>query len=402
MEQVTPSVLITSVLNPAMRVFDVVMRTEYGTSYNSYVVIGSQGIALIDASHASFREDHCGKLERALAGRKPDYLVLNHTEPDHSGTVAALLERYPGLTVVASRAGALYLKNIVNREDLKVMTVSDGDRLNLGDRTLHFISAPLLHWPDTMFTWLPEERVVFTCDFLGAHFCEPQLFDSRIVYEAAYGASVKNYFDCIFSPFKPAVLKGLEKLEGLDAAYACTSHGPILTAGHWLERVKERYQKWAAEGVRDRLRIPLFYCSAYGNTERLASHVACGLVRSQPDAEVTCYDLVRHGLAGPGELVARLNDSDAFLIGSPTINRDALPVVWKLLADVDAVNIPKRPVALFGSYGWSGEALPHLAERLTSLRARVFEQQLKVAFTPTDADLAAAEDFGEAFGASLG
>jgi flavorubredoxin len=195
------------------------------------------------------------------------------------------------------------------------------------------------------------------------------------------------------------VLKGLEKLEGLDAAYVCTSHGPILTKGHELEHTKARYREWATEAPRERRRIPLFYCSAYGNTARLATHVARGLLRSQPEAEIVRYDLVRHDLA---EMTARLNECDAFLVGSPTINRDALPVVWKLLAGIDAVTIPKRPVALFGSYGWSGEALPHLAERLASLKAMVFEQQLRVVFTPTETDLREAEALGEAFGASIG
>jgi flavorubredoxin len=399
MERVTPSVLITSVLNPNMRVFDVVMRTEYGTSYNSYMVKGAEKVALIDASHATFGGDYLEKVALALDGSVPDYLVMNHTEPDHSGTVAALLECYPDITIVISPAGAIYLRNIVNRDDLKVMTVKDGDSLDLGGKTLHFISAPLLHWPDTMFTWLPEEKVVFTCDFLGAHYCEPRLFDTRVTYPDAYASAVKNYFDCIFAPFKPSVLKGLEKLEKLDVDFACTSHGPILTKGHQLERIKGHYREWATVDSREHKRISLFYCSAYGNTERLATHVARGLVRSQPDAEVSCYDLVKHDLS---ELAATLNESDAFLIGSPTINRDALPIVWKLIADIDAVTIAKRPVALFGSYGWSGEAVPHLAERLTSIRAAVFETQLKVAFTPTKADLAAAEKLGEDFGASLG
>jgi flavorubredoxin len=249
-----------------------------------------------------------------------------------------------------------------------------------------------------MFTWLPEEKVVFTCDFLGAHYCEPRLFDTRVTYPDAYASAVKNYFDCIFSPFKPYVLKGLEKLEALDADFACTSHGPILTKGFELDKNKARYLTWAAADPCKTTRIAVFYCSAYGNTERLATHVARGLRKALPDAEVTCYDLVEHDLAACG---ARLNECDAFLIGSPTINRDALPVVWKLLADIDCVTILKRPVALFGSYGWSGEAIPHLAERLTSIKAKVFDQYLKVAFTPTAEDLAAAEKLGEDFGNSL-
>ncbi|MDR1713879.1 MAG: FprA family A-type flavoprotein [Coriobacteriales bacterium] len=398
MDSVTPSVLITSVLNPNMRIFDVVMRTEYGTSYNSYAVIGSEKIALVDSSHLTFCEAYFDHLDAALAGRVPDYLVMNHTEPDHSGTVAALVERYPDIIIVISQAGAIYLKNITNRADLKLQIVKDGDSLDLGGKTLHFMIAPFLHWPDTMFTWLPEEKVVFTCDFLGAHYCEPQLFDSKVTYREAYVGAVKNYFDCIFGPFKGYVLKGLDRLATIDPQFVCTSHGPILTAGVEYQRNLERYRQWATVEPCANKRIPVFYCSAYGNTERLASHVARGLLRGLPSAEVTCYDLNQHDLS---ELAAALNDSDAFLLGSPTINRDALPPVWNLLACVDAVAIAKRPVALFGSYGWSGEAIPHLTNRLTDLKAAVFADALRVQFTPTADDLAAAEKLGEDFARSL-
>ncbi|MDR3315038.1 MAG: flavodoxin domain-containing protein, partial [Coriobacteriales bacterium] len=214
-----------------------------------------------------------------------------------------------------------------------------------------------------------------------------------------YTDAVHNYFSCIFSPFKSYVLEGLEKLGALDVELACTSHGPILTRGHEYEKNIERYRSWATPDPCAHKRIPVFYCSAYGNTEQLATHVAHGVSQAQPTAEVRCYDLIEHPLS---ELTAILNESDAFLIGSPTINRDALPPVWNLLAGVDAVAIAKRPAALFGSYGWSGEAIPHLTERLQSLKVAVFESTLKVAFTPTAEDLAAAEALGLAFGESLG
>jgi flavorubredoxin len=398
MQQITPDVLVTSVLNPNMRVFDVVMRTEYGTSYNSYAVLGSKKTALIDASHAAFCNDWLEKVDTALNGRQPDYLVLNHTEPDHSGTVAVLLERYPEITVVISAAGAMYLKNIVNRDDFNLQIVKDGDSLSLGDKTLHFISAPFLHWPDTIFTWLPEDSIAFTCDFLGAHYCEPQLLDTKITYTDAYTQAVKNYYDCIMAPFAPHVLIGLQKLEALDANFVCTSHGPVLTKGHWLDRNKKHYLKWASIARPSHKQIPIFYCSAYGHTRLLANHVERGIRRGLPTAQVRVFDLVNANLA---QMAEALNLSDAFVIGSPTINRDALPVVWNLLAGIDAINIGKRPVALFGSYGWSGEAVPHLAERLTSLRAKVFETQLKVQFMPTPDDLIDAEQLGEDFAASL-
>jgi flavorubredoxin len=401
MHQITPSIFSTNILNPNMRVFDIVMRTEYGTSYNSYVLVGFEKIALIESSHRSFTEAYLQNVEEtlsALGGKIPDYLVMNHNEPDHSGAVAALLERYPALTIVTSQAGAIYLKSITNRSDLNLMVVKDGDSISLGDKTLQFVNAPFLHWPDSMFTYVPEERTVFTCDFLGAHYCEPQLLDTCVTYRDAYIQAVREYFEAIFGPFKPYVLKGLEKLERLDVAWCCPSHGPILTAGCEYERNQQRYRKWATPATRSSKRIPVFYVSAYGNTERLATYVARGLLEALPNAEVACYDLNQHELTF---LAAEMNASDAFLLGSPTINRDALPPVLNLLAAVDAVTIAKRPVALFGSYGWSGEALPHLAERLNSLKCAVFEPQLKVCFTPTDDDLTSAKNLGRNFALSL-
>jgi flavorubredoxin len=381
-----------------MRIFDIVMRTEYGTSYNSYVLLGSEKIALIESSHRGFTEPYLQNVESALGGKSPDYLVMNHNEPDHSGTVAALIERYPALIVVASQAGAIYLRNITNRSDLNLMVVKDGDRISLGDKTMQFINAPFLHWPDSMFTYVPEERAVFTCDFLGAHYCEPQLIDTCVAYRDAYTSAVREYFEAIFKPFGPYVLKGLEKLEGLDVTWCCPSHGPILTAGCEYEHNRQRYREWATPKARSNKRIPVFYVSAYGNTERLAARVARGLLAALPDAEVACYDLNQHE---PAFLAAEMNASDAFLLGSPTINRDALPPVLNLLAAADAVTIAKRPVALFGSYGWSGEALSHLTERLNSLKCAVFEPQLKVCFTPTEDDLISAENLGRDFALSL-
>jgi len=398
MISVTPSILVTSVMNPNMRVFDVSMHTEYGTSYNSYVVLGSEKIALVEAAHARFIDVYFSHLDDTLGERVPDYLVLNHTEPDHTGTVAALLKRYPNLQIVVSRSGALFLKNIVNRDDLDCRIVDDGDTLDLGDKTLRFISAPLLHWPDTMFTYCPEEKAVFTCDFLGSHYCEPEIFDSKIVYPDEYASALRNYFDCIMAPFRPFIREGLAKLAALDIERVCVSHGPILTRGHELEHVIECYRQWSAPEGRGQALVPVFYCSAYGNTAALAEHIAAGIRAALPEAEVDLYDLIEHDIDTLGVL---MNASDAFALGTPTINRDALPVVWDLLTRADGINMPKRPVALFGSYGWSGEGVPHVAQRLESLKAAVFEEQLRVQFVPTAQDLSAAEEFGIAFARSL-
>jgi flavorubredoxin len=392
-------VYFTGMLNPNMRVFDVIMRTEYGTSYNSYVVRGTQKTALIEAAHRSFSALFQEELAQALPqGCAPDYLILNHTEPDHSGCVAELLERFPKLEVFATQAASVYLKNITNIPDLRVHVVKDGETLELGGKTLRFLSAPFLHWPDSMFTYLEEDKILFSCDFLGAHYCEPGVLDTHLVYRKAYEDALKNYFDCIFGPFQPWVRKGLAKIAPLDVDMLCPSHGPVLTRGCLLENALAQYTLWSREESAGAKKIPIFYCTAYGNTAALAEAVRGGILRVFPDAQCKIYNIIEHDLDA---LVALLNGSDAFAVGCLTINRDAVPPIYSLLAHADAINMAKRPAALFASYGWSGEGFANTAARLNSLKCRVFEEQFKVTLVPTAADLAAAADFGERFADSI-
>lgn len=395
---ITPSVYYTGVLNPNMRVFDVIMRTEYGTSYNSYLVTGSEKVAVIEGSHKTFFENFDENVAEALEGRKIDYLVLNHTEPDHSGCVEAFLKKYPDITLVVSPAAAIYIKNITNMQDIKMQVVKDGDSISLGDKTLQFINAPFLHWPDSMFTYIPEEKVLFSCDFLGCHFCEPQVYDTRIVYQQEYWDAVKYYYDCIFGPFGPFVLKGLDKIKDLDIEFACTSHGPVLTKECSLGKVMELYRQWAAPAVRENKLIPIFYCTAYGNTRLLAEKAREGVLRVHPDAQVELYNVIEHDMAA---LHGLLNECDGCLLGTLTINRDVVPPIWNLLAGVDAVNFAKRPVALFGSFGWSGEAFANVTGRLQALKANVIGEPFKINFVPTEEDLAAAVTFGENFAKNI-
>lgn len=398
MLKLSPSVYYTGVLNPNMRVFDVVMRTEYGTSYNAFTVLGKDKVALIEASHLNFSNTYLESVAEVLNGRQPDYLILNHCEPDHSGAVKALLSVYPNLTILASRAGALYMKGILKMPDAPLRAVADGEEVDLGGLTLRFIHAPFLHWPDSMFTHLVEEDALFTCDFLGTHYCEPEIWDHRVHYRDAYLGAVKYYYDCIFRPFTPHVQKGLEKVKALDVKTVYTSHGPLLSEKGELKHVISLYDAWCHEEKPAKTRIPVFFCSAYGNTELLAKRIQAGIQSVLPEADVSLYNVIEHDMAS---LQALLNESDAFLLGSPTINRDALPPIWQLLCGAEALNIQKRPAALFGSYGWSGEAVPSLQNRLKDLKINVFEETCRVVFVPSDEELEAAQAFGERFAQTL-
>lgn len=370
--------------NPALRVFDIVMESKYGTSYNAYLVTGGEKTALIEAVHKDYFDELVRNVEEVLPIERVDYLIMNHTEPDHSGGVKALLERCPNLTVLCSASAKKFLGAISN-ENFPCRVVKNGDTLDLGGKTLTFISAPLLHWPDSMFTWDEADKTLFTCDFLGAHFCEPSMMDTGIhaVYRQAYEGEVRYYFDCIFGPFKPAVLDGLDKMPA-EAELVCTSHGPCLTAAT-LAHVKDCYRQWATPAPRPTVKTAaVLYCSAYGCTASLAQAAAQAL--ADDGCKVTTVDLVAPQGA---DVAALVNSCDVVLFGAPTINRSAPEAIWYAVHAVDAINTRGRAAGAFGSFGWTGEAAGMVHEQLKQLKFAMPEAPFKVCFTPTEDDLAA-------------
>ena len=396
--KITDSIYSVGILNPNLRVFDIVMATEFGTTYNSYIVKGSEKTALIETCHLTYFDRYLENIREVCDPAQIDYIVLDHCEPDHSGALRRLLELAPNAQVVASQAGSIYLKNITNRADLAIKVVKNGESIDLGGKQLDFISAPFLHWPDSMFTYCPQEKALFSCDFFGSHYCEPYTFDTHITYRQSYEKALKGYYDAIFGPFASYVRAGLEKARALDVEFACTSHGPILTKDGLLSFVQEKYAEWSVERKNEVPTIPVFYCTAYGNTGKIAQAIAEGIHRVLPDAKVPVYDIIDHDM---GELAAQLNSSDAFAVGSPTLNADAVAPVWQLLSHVDAINNKKKPCLVFGSYGWSGEAVPNVTARLNGLKMAVFGEGLKVTFVPSEEDLQRAAALGEEFAASL-
>ena len=297
------------VLNPSMRVFDIIMETEYGTSYNAYLLTGEKNV-LIDCVHARYFDEYIENVKSVIDPSDIDYIVVNHCEPDHTGSLERLLELAPGAQLLTSPAGKIYLPLITNQTIAHIKAVKNDETCDLGGgRTLRFIHAPFLHWPDSMFTWLESEKTVFTCDFLGTHFCEPTMSDRRVSYMALYEKSFMEYYNAIFSPFKPHVLNGLEKLSALDIETLCPSHGPALHKGAYLETAQTLYEQWSTPEATEKQTIPVFYCSAYGYTQTLAGEIAQGILHVLPDADVPVYDLTVHE---PCKLACLINDNAAF------------------------------------------------------------------------------------------
>ena len=396
--KITDRIYSVGVQNPDLEVFDIVMATEFGTSYNSYIVKGEDKTALVETSHADFFDEYKSNITSVTDPAKIDYIIVNHTEPDHSGALAALTELCPKAQILATAVGANCLKNITNRSDLSVRPVKDGEELDLGGVTLKFVVAPLLHWPDSMMTYCKEEKALFSCDFLGAHYSFAPMIDTELKDTEGYRRAFKEYFDAIFGPFKPFVVAGLAKISALDIEYVCNSHGPVLTSAGQLGYAVAEYGKMSRIVKNDPKKIPVFYCSAYGCTAALAEKIREGVLSVLPTAECKTYDIIKHDLS---VLAAQLNSSNAFAIGSPTLNADAVPPVWDLIASVDAINIKKRPAAVFGSYGWSGEAVPAIVARLTALKLNVVGEGLKACFVPGDADLSKAFELGALLAQSI-
>lgn len=379
-------------LNPNLRVFDIIMQTEYGTSYNAYIVKGDK-IALIETIHDKFTKVLFDNIAEITPIEKIDYIIMNHTEPDHSGSIAKLVKINPNITVIGSAAAIKNIGNIANTE-FKSRVVKTGDKLELGQGLdIEFIISPNLHWPDSMFSYLPARKTVFTCDFLGAHYCEPLMTDDEITYAKAYDSAFEYYYKAIFGPFKKFVLAGLDNLSPLDFDMVCTSHGPVLKTG--ISKAVELYRKWSTPKAVEK-NVAIFYVSAYGYTRSMAKAFEEELCALGIPAK--SYDIIK---CGHGELMEAFENASGVMIGSPTINRDALKPVWDLLSSVDAVTNRGKNCLVFGSYGWSGEGCGMLQERLKSLGLAPAADFFRVIMKPTEADFDAIKQLAKQFSAAL-
>ena len=394
MKKINDEVYYVGVLNPNLRVFDIIMQTEYGTSYNSYLIKGEKNI-LVECVHERYFEEYIKNIEEIVEISKIDYIVINHTELDHTGALTKLLELNPKIEVISSSVGAMYLKNILNK-GFNSIVVKDGEEKEIGDLKVKFLVSPFLHWPDSMFTYIEKYNMIFTCDFLGTHYCEPYCFDYNIKYKNKYEESLKYYFDVIFGPFKEHVLKGLEKIKDLKMDYVCTSHGPVLTQ-HSIKNIISNYYKWSEkEFIKNKI-ISIFYVSSYGCTKKMADKIAEGIKAGNPSLTVNAYNIIEYDISKLKEI---FEESTAVLIGSPTINKDAVKPVWDLLSVTDAIVNRGKKCAVFGSFGWSGEGIKALENKLLGLGLNLIQDSIKINFMPSEEEQIKCREFGMEFAKS--
>lgn len=383
------------VMDPDLVTFDVVMETKYGTTYNSYF-IDAEKKTIIETTKEKFWEDYLVKIDELCNPEEIEYIVLNHTEPDHSGNLKNMLRVAPNATVIGTGNAIRYLKDLMGM-DFPHQVVKNGDTLDLGNKTLRFISAPNLHWPDTMYTYLEEDQVLFTCDSFGAHFCDEKMFDDKIERIEEYEYSFRYYFDVILKPYSKFMLKAIDKIRDLDIKVIATGHGPILRK-NWKKYV-DLSEHYASEAMSepDKPRVFIPYVSAYQKTGMIADMIAEG-IRQQGDIEVDVVDIEMSPL---GELEEKITNASAYIIGSPTINQNILLPVYKCFALINPIRDKGKLAAAFGSYGWSGEARQMIKSNLENLKLKVFDEGMFVKFTPSSEESGQAMEFGKAFAREL-
>ena len=383
------------ILDDTLRVFDIIMYTEFGTTYNSYLYKAGDKVILFETVKEKFFDDYLKELEKIVDVTKIDYLVVNHTEPDHAGSVQRLLELNPGLKVIATPTAISFLQNIVNG-DFCSIAVKDEQEMKIGSITLRFLHVPNLHWPDTMYTYIEEEQALVTCDSFGSHYSFDEILVSRVTNQEDYWKATKYYFDCIIGPFKPFMLQALERVRQLDVSMICTGHGPVLDTD--IDKMYNTYEEWCTVvNPNQKKTVVIPYVSAYGYTGQLAEEIAKGIADSG-DIDVRSYDMVT---ADQAKVLEELGFADGILFGTPTIVGEALKPIWDLTTSIFAGTHGGKLASAFGSYGWSGEGVPHIIERLHQLRMRVPDEGFRVRFKPSEVDLLNAYDYGYNFGCLL-
>ncbi len=332
------------------RIFDALIPIPTGTTYNAYLVKGDEKTALIDTTNPGFEKELAEKINQISSLADLDYIVMNHAEPDHAAGIPHIMQMSENATLVTTEKGAKMAHVYYNVPRDRIKTVKDGDTIDLGGKTLKFIEAPWLHWPETMFTYLVESKVLFSCDFFGAH-TALGLYDEDVEDVLLLA---KRYFGEIMMPFRNMGRKALDKLKGLEVKIIAPSHGPIYKDP---DGILEAYRKWTAGETEEKAIV--VYVSMWGSTEAMIRAMVETLMSE--GVEVSLYDLQT---ADIGEIAKELVDSRAIVLGTPTVLGGMHPLAVYASYLVRALRPPLKYGAVLSSYGWSGGAVKQALEIL--------------------------------------
>lgn len=386
---ITQNVHFIGAFDPMIRTFDIIMKTANGSSYNSYLVRGSEGVCVMDTVKKEFSEEFFTRLEQLCSYEEIRYIVLHHLEPDHSGALVELMERAPQATLIISGRAVMMLKALI-KKDIEFEVANTGKIISLGDKTIEFLSTPFLHWPDTMSSYLHEEKILFSGDVFGSHYYDERLFDDEV---GDFSYAFKYYYQHIMRPFKQYVLQALKLYAKFDISLIAPLHGPVLRTNP--QNYIDRYALWsqdakAHKNIEGKKIISVFYMSSYDNTLAMAERITQG-ADAVEGIIASMYDLAS---LEEQNMIDLLEESDAVIIGSPTINGDAVKPAWDLLACMPYLESAGKIGATFGSYGWTGEAPDMLHDRMQWLKFRLPVSPLKVKLIPNPEELVECEAFG--------
>ena len=342
------------------RLFDSLVPLPDGTSYNAYLIEGSEKTVLLDAVDPPMADELLSQLERVS---KIDYIVSQHAEQDHSGTIPQILEKYPDAKLISTSKAKGMLIDLLGIPEESFITIKDGETLSLGDKTLKFIHTPWVHWPETMVTYLKEDRILFSCDFFGSHIATTDLFvtDEGLVYEAA-----KRYFAEIMMPFRNVIQKNLEKLASYDIEMIAPSHGQIFPRP---EFIIDAYRDWVLGPPRNTVVLP--YVSMHESTKQMVDCLVSALV--ERGVRVEQFNLE---VTDIGKLAMALVDAATIVVGTPTILAGPHPYAAYAAFLANALRPKTKFLSIIGSYGWGGKTVEVLAGMIPNLKVEVIDPVL--------------------------
>ncbi len=362
------------------RLFDELIPLPDGTSYNAYLVKGSEKTALIDTVDPTMANELINNLNR-LDVKNIDYIIANHAEQDHSGTLPQILKLYPNATVVATPKCKNLLMDLLLIPENKIMTVEDRETVSLGNKTLEFIHAPWVHWPETMLTYLREDKILFTCDLFGSHFATSNLYvtDEATIYEAA-----KRYYAEIMMPFRTVIQKNLEKIKDLQIDMIAPSHGPIYDKP---EFILEAYRDWVYSPPKNIVVLP--YISMHGSTKKMVEYFVDALV--ERGITVKQFNLAKTDI---GKLAMALVDAATIVVGSPTVLVGPHPNVVYGVYLVNALRPKLKFASIIGSYGWGSRMVEQIKGMLSNLKVELVEPVVTKGF-PKEQDFKALDKLAD-------
>ncbi|HBU70460.1 MAG TPA: MBL fold hydrolase [Elusimicrobia bacterium] len=354
---IKPGVLAVGTPDWDRRLFDDLIPLPDGTTYNSYIVKGSEKTALIDTTDPSKTEELLSNLKQAGIN-KIDYIISHHAEQDHSGSIPKLLELFPGSKTVTNRKCADMLKDLMPIAEESFIIVGDGQKLELGGKTLEFIIAPWVHWPETMFSYLKEDKLLFSCDFLGSHLASSELYagTGELVYESA-----KRYYAEIMMPFRSSIKTNLEKISKLEIETVAPSHGPVYDKPGFII---DAYREWISDSVKNEVVIP--FVSMHGSTRILVDSLVEELTKR--NISVIPFNLTGGDI---GKLAISLVDAATIVLAAPTVLAGAHPSALYAAALANALRPKCRFASIIGSYGWGGRMVEQLTALLPNLKAEI-------------------------------